>query len=53
MWGLQLMLELVARSTMTPDAAMEVAEAIGRVNPRMRAEVIDAFRKQVRAGSGA
>lgn len=48
MWGLQLMLELVARGTMTPDAAIEVAEAIGRVNPRMRPEVIDEFRRRAR-----
>jgi hypothetical protein len=42
------MLELVAVGAMTPDDAIVVAEAIGRVNPRMQAEVIDEFRRRAR-----
>lgn len=48
MWGLELMLELVAAGGMRADEAIAVAEAIGRANPRMKAEVVEEFRSKLR-----
>lgn len=47
-WGLQLMLALVDCGAMTADAAIVVAEAVGRTNPHMKTEVVVAFVRKVR-----
>lgn len=48
MWGLQVLLGLVACGALTADAAVAVAEAIGRENVQLRAEVVAEFVRKVR-----
>lgn len=45
--GLQLLLALVECGAMTAAAAVLVAEAVGRTNPRMRPEVVAEFARKV------
>lgn len=47
-WGLQLLLALVDCGAMTPDAAVLVAEAVGRTNPHMKPEVVVEFARKAR-----
>lgn len=49
LWGFQLMIELVRRGALTADEAVAVAEAVGRANPRLTPEVVEAFRVKVRS----
>lgn len=48
MWGFQLLISLVDCGAMTADAAIAVAEAVGRANPYMKPEVVAAFITKVR-----
>lgn len=48
MWGLQMMLELVAAGGLEAEAAIVVAEAIGEGNRWIGAAVIAEFRRKVR-----
>ncbi len=47
MWGLQLIRSLVVAQAIAPAAAVTIAEAIGRTNPRMAPAVVDEFRRQI------
>ena len=48
-WGLQLLLDLVAAGALEADAAIDVAEAIGAVNPWIAPAVIDDFKRKALA----
>ncbi len=48
LWGLQLMIELVARGAMTAGEAIAVAEAVAASTPRLKPDVVDAFRAKLR-----
>ena len=51
MWGLQLLLRLVDRRALPPKDAIELAEAMRKINRRLSREVVDAFIQKVKTAT--
>jgi hypothetical protein len=48
-WGLRLMIELVHADQLSSDSAIEVAQAIHRINPRyITLEILNRFEEELR-----
>jgi len=50
MWGLQLLLQLVERRALPANDAIDLAEAMRKINRRIAREVVDDFIRRVKKG---